>query len=180
MTTVDLAPLAPDAPPPAVDLTALEARIAARTEIVLKSSEFRKGREASWRELDEMVGRVERRGVRALSLEELLRLPILYRAALSSLSVARTIALDRLEHQIAGIEGHDDVMIALDAELLAQEFAVARRMLPIDEAAVESGRIFAQRLELGALPFLMLRFDAVDRLLRKELQRHPVHPAHVR
>jgi uncharacterized membrane protein SpoIIM required for sporulation len=95
MTTIDLAPLAPDAPAPAVDVTALEARIAARTEIVLKSSEFRKGREASWRELDEMVGRVERRGVRALSLEELLRLPILYRAALSSLSVARTIALDR-------------------------------------------------------------------------------------
>jgi uncharacterized membrane protein SpoIIM required for sporulation len=95
MTTIDLAPLAPDAPPPVIDLTALEARIAAKTELVLKSSEFRKGREASWRELDEMVGRVERRGVRALSLEELLRLPILYRAALSSLSVARTIALDR-------------------------------------------------------------------------------------
>jgi len=92
MTTIDLVS---DPPSPAVDLTALEARIAAKTELVLKSSEFRKGREASWRELDEMVGRVERRGVRALSLEELLRLPILYRAALSSLSVARTIALDR-------------------------------------------------------------------------------------
>ena len=33
--------------------------------------------------------------MRALSLDELERLPILYRAALSSLSVARTIALDR-------------------------------------------------------------------------------------
>ena len=41
------------------------------------------------------MGRVERRGIRALSLDELLRLPVLYRAALSSLSVARTIALDR-------------------------------------------------------------------------------------
>jgi uncharacterized membrane protein SpoIIM required for sporulation len=92
MTTIDLAP---DAAPPTVDLATLEARIAAKTELVLKSSEFRKGREASWRELEQMVGRVERRGVRALSLEELLRLPILYRAALSSLSVARTIALDR-------------------------------------------------------------------------------------
>ena len=68
---------------------------AGRPEIVLKSSEFRKGREAGWRELDELVARVERRGVRALSLDELQRLPILYRAALSSLSVARTIALDR-------------------------------------------------------------------------------------
>ena len=42
-----------------------------------------------------MVARVERRGAGALSLDELQRLPILYRAALSSLSVARTIALDR-------------------------------------------------------------------------------------
>ena len=33
--------------------------------------------------------------MRALSLDELQRLPVLYRAALSSLSVARTIALDR-------------------------------------------------------------------------------------
>jgi uncharacterized membrane protein SpoIIM required for sporulation len=33
--------------------------------------------------------------MRALTLEELQRLPVLYRAALSSLSVARTIALDR-------------------------------------------------------------------------------------
>ncbi len=39
--------------------------------------------------------RADRRGIRALSLDELQRLPVLYRAALSSLSVARTIALDR-------------------------------------------------------------------------------------
>ena len=79
----------------AADRSALEAGGAAKTELVLKSSEFRKGREAGWRELEGLVGRVERRGVRALSLDELQRLPILYRAALSSLSVARTIALDR-------------------------------------------------------------------------------------
>jgi uncharacterized membrane protein SpoIIM required for sporulation len=85
MTLIDTAP----------DRASLETRIAGRTELVLKSSEFRKGREESWRELEGLVGRVERRGVRALSLDELLRLPILYRAALSSLSVARTIALDR-------------------------------------------------------------------------------------
>src|ERR1700704_1742468 len=85
---------APATPVP-VDLAVLEARIAGRTELVLKSSEFRKGREGSWRELEGLVDRVERRGVRSLSLDELQRLPILYRAALSSLSVARTIALDR-------------------------------------------------------------------------------------
>ena len=68
---------------------------AGRPEIILKSSEFRKGRENSWRELEGLVEGVERRGVHSLSLRELQRLPILYRAALSSLSVARTIALDR-------------------------------------------------------------------------------------
>ena len=87
--------------------------------------------------------------------------------------------VDRLEHEIAGIEGHDDLVIALGAELLAQELAMAGRMLPVDEAAVEAGRIFAQRLELGALARLLLRLDAVDRLLREELQRRAVHAAHV-
>src|SRR5262245_44436107 len=80
--------------PAATDADRLAARLS-RPEIVLKSSEFRKGREAGWRELEGLVTRVERRGVRSLSLDELQRLPILYRAALSSLSVARTIALDR-------------------------------------------------------------------------------------
>ncbi|MBV8826062.1 MAG: stage II sporulation protein M [Bradyrhizobiaceae bacterium] len=70
-------------------------KTAGRSELVLKSSEFRKGREASWRDLETLIERVERRGAGALSLEELQRLPILYRAALSSLSVARSIALDR-------------------------------------------------------------------------------------
>lgn len=68
---------------------------AGKPDIVLKSREFRKGREEGWRALEELVQRVERRGVRSLSLDELQRLPILYRAALSSLSVSRTIALDR-------------------------------------------------------------------------------------
>jgi uncharacterized membrane protein SpoIIM required for sporulation len=69
--------------------------IAGRPAIVLKSSEFRKGREAGWRDLEALVHRVERRGTRSLTLDELQRLPVLYRAALSSLSVSRTIALDR-------------------------------------------------------------------------------------
>jgi uncharacterized membrane protein SpoIIM required for sporulation len=69
--------------------------IAGRPAIVLKSSEFRKGREAGWRDLEALVQRAERRGTRSLTLDELQRLPVLYRAALSSLSVSRTIALDR-------------------------------------------------------------------------------------
>lgn len=61
----------------------------------LKSASFRAEREASWRELEAIVGRLEARGPRALSPEELARLPALYRGALSSLSVARAISLDR-------------------------------------------------------------------------------------
>jgi uncharacterized membrane protein SpoIIM required for sporulation len=63
--------------------------------IQLKSAAFRAEREASWRELEQLVAIVERRGVRALSPSDLSRLPGLYRAALSSLSVARSISLDR-------------------------------------------------------------------------------------
>lgn len=61
----------------------------------LKSSQFRKEREASWRELDQLVARMERKSASALDPAELMRLPTLYRAALSSLSVARAISLDR-------------------------------------------------------------------------------------
>jgi uncharacterized membrane protein SpoIIM required for sporulation len=66
-----------------------------RTGIVLKSSEFRRARETNWRELERLIEAAEKRGVRALAPEDLQRLPLLYRAALSSLSVARAIALDR-------------------------------------------------------------------------------------
>lgn len=61
----------------------------------LKSVEFRQQREAAWQDLEDLLEKIERRGVRATSAEELMRLPLLYRAALSSLSVARAISLDR-------------------------------------------------------------------------------------
>ena len=64
-------------------------------EIRLRSSDFRREREAQWVELEGLAARVERRGLRALDAEELRRLPSLYRAAVSGLSVARAISLDR-------------------------------------------------------------------------------------
>ena len=76
-------PPAASAPPPA------------SPAIVLRSSEFRRGREASWLALENILVRVEKRGLRALAAEDLEQLPLLYRALLSSLSVARSIALDR-------------------------------------------------------------------------------------
>jgi uncharacterized membrane protein SpoIIM required for sporulation len=66
-----------------------------RPTIVLRSSEFRRGREQGWRDLETLVAKAEKRGIGALDVGELQRLPQLYRAALSSLSVARSIALDR-------------------------------------------------------------------------------------
>ncbi len=65
------------------------------TPLTLKSTAFRAEREASWKELEELLGRIQAGGLRALRAQELARLPLLYRAALSSLSVARAISLDR-------------------------------------------------------------------------------------
>lgn len=62
---------------------------------MLRSAEFRKSRESAWRTLEDLIARVESRGITQLSADELQQLPLLYRAAASSLSVARSIALDR-------------------------------------------------------------------------------------
>ena len=66
-----------------------------RPVIILKSNEFRRAREANWLELERLIDVVEKRGMRALAPDQLQQLPLLYRSALSSLSVARAIALDR-------------------------------------------------------------------------------------
>lgn len=63
--------------------------------LALRSAEFRKGRERTWRRLDYLVGRAEQKGLNSLEAEEARLLPLLYRSAVSSLSVARSIALDR-------------------------------------------------------------------------------------
>ncbi len=64
-------------------------------EFTLKSAQFRKEREQSWRELEGLLERVEKSGLPSLTAEELNRLPVLYRSAVSSLSVASAISLDK-------------------------------------------------------------------------------------
>jgi len=59
------------------------------------STSFRAEREADWQRLETMLKRIEGRSPRALSDEDLLDLPLLYRSTLSSLSVARATVLDR-------------------------------------------------------------------------------------
>ncbi len=61
----------------------------------LRSYQFRMERQGGWLELDHLLSIVEKRGMRRLSSDDLVRLPHLYRGTLSALSVARSISLDR-------------------------------------------------------------------------------------
>ena len=60
----------------------------------LKSQRFRAEREADWRRLETLLTKAESRSASTLTDEELLAIPVLYRSALSSLSVARATSLD--------------------------------------------------------------------------------------
>ena len=61
----------------------------------MKSYRFREEREADWKQLEQIIQRAEKHGVGGLSDQDMERLPGLYRQAVSSLSVARTISLDQ-------------------------------------------------------------------------------------
>jgi hypothetical protein len=70
------------------------AYVEARTPLV-NATRFRAVHEADWDQLDKILTLIEKRGVGAVPDQQLLVLPLLYRAALSSLSVARETSLDR-------------------------------------------------------------------------------------
>lgn len=61
----------------------------------LKSRRFREAREWDWRRLEGLLRRIEDGKLSSLSDEDLLAVPVLYRSALSSLSVARATSLDK-------------------------------------------------------------------------------------
>jgi uncharacterized membrane protein SpoIIM required for sporulation len=63
--------------------------------VLVNATRFRAAHEADWQRLDQLVTRIEKRSVGALSEDDLLALPLLYRSALSCLSVARATSLDR-------------------------------------------------------------------------------------
>jgi uncharacterized membrane protein SpoIIM required for sporulation len=73
------------------------------TALILRSRRFREEREADWRRLEALLAKAERGRTASLSLDELIALPLLYRAAVSSLSAARAISLDAA--LIAYLEG---------------------------------------------------------------------------
>ena len=68
----------------------------------LRSERFRREREDDWRRLERLLTRAEA-GADRLTDEELIAMPVLYRAALSSLSTARATSLDAA--LIAYLEG---------------------------------------------------------------------------
>lgn len=72
----------------------MTAYVEARTPLV-NATRFRAAHEADWDRLDKIVTMIEKRGVGAVPDQALLVLPLLYRSALSSLSVARETSLDR-------------------------------------------------------------------------------------
>ena len=55
---------------------------------------FRAEREADWAAFEVLLARLERGSTRTLTTDQLLELPVLYRAVLSSLSIARATSLD--------------------------------------------------------------------------------------
>jgi uncharacterized membrane protein SpoIIM required for sporulation len=63
--------------------------------VSLRSQRFRAEREAQWRKLEELLDLFERGRGRDISNDEVVAIPVLYRAALSSLSAARAISLDQ-------------------------------------------------------------------------------------
>ena len=66
----------------------------AAMSLTLKSQRFRAEREADWLRLEGLLKQLEAGRRAQLSDEDVIALPVLYRATLSSLSVARAISLD--------------------------------------------------------------------------------------
>mgnify|MGYP000536595414 CR=1 FL=1 len=65
------------------------------TQNTLRSSRFRAEREVGWKELDSLITRAESQGMSSLRYEEAAALASLYRQAMNSLSVARSISMDK-------------------------------------------------------------------------------------
>ena len=127
------------------------------------SVQFRRERQRAWLELEELVLRCEKHGLSRLGAEKLARLPVLYRAALSALGVARASVLDRrlldyLESLVARayvvVYAPKRSMVAVVARFLAHGFPVAVRS--IRGHVLVSGLL----LLLGAgIAFAMVRSD---------------------
>jgi len=64
-------------------------------ETLMRSSRFRAERETDWHKLEAIIAKSEKSGLRSLTFPEARDLATLYRQAMTSLSLAREISLDR-------------------------------------------------------------------------------------
>jgi uncharacterized membrane protein SpoIIM required for sporulation len=94
------------------------------------SVQFRRERQAVWTELEALVAQSEKNGVRSLGAEKVARLPVLYRASLSSLGVARASVLD---------QNLRDYLEALVARAYLVVYAPKRRLGDVVLAFVTAG-----------------------------------------
>lgn len=76
-------------------MSAQASAIVETRNVVVNASRFRAAHEADWERLEALITRMEKRSIRALSDDDILALPLLYRTTLSSLAVARDTSLDR-------------------------------------------------------------------------------------
>lgn len=68
--------------------------MAAAPAIAYSTAAFRRERESDWQDFEELLARLERGSISRFSDDDLVALPRLYRATLSSLSIARATILD--------------------------------------------------------------------------------------
>lgn len=67
----------------------------ARNDDLIRSARFRAEREEGWRRLEQLVAQAEKSGMAALGYDDAVALASLYRQAMNSLSVARSISMDK-------------------------------------------------------------------------------------
>ena len=117
-------------------------------KVVLKSAQFRKEREKIWKELDQLIERIEKSGPRSLSSAELHRLPVLYRSAVSSLSVARAVSLDRALLDYLEALVHRSYIHVYSVKQSAWHVAVDFIMVRFPAAVYFHGKLFLASLVL--------------------------------
>jgi uncharacterized membrane protein SpoIIM required for sporulation len=129
------------------------------------SLRFRARREAEWRRLEGLLDTLERGRASRLDDADLIALPVLYRAALSSLSVARATALDRnlVEYlEALALRGYFAVY-GVRTGLGARLAAFFRRDWPLGTQALGWEIALAAVVQLGACltAFLLVQNDAL-------------------
>lgn len=137
------------------------------SELHLKSSQFRREREAAWLELEAIVDMCDRYGIRNVESAELLKLATLYRHAVASLSTARAISLDR------NVVEYLEVLIAR-AHLCVYGFR-QRPGEAVGELALRSIPRTARRYALhvgAALLILLLSLSAGSILVGRDVERY--------